>query len=64
MDDNDTAKQKFLAITLRQNEQCVLTDSNGAELAIIILNAKTYSKVGLCISAPDEVNVARRKVKA
>ena len=64
MDDNDKTKQKFLAVTLRQNEQFVLTDSNGAELAIIVLNAKTHSKVGLCISAPDEINVARRKVQA
>lgn len=64
MDDNDAKKLGWLAIKITPTEECVLTDAEGNEVAVFLLNAKQKHGVRVIIRAPADIRVARRAVTA
>lgn len=61
---DQTKRLGWLAIKITTSEECVLTDADGNEVAVFLLNAKQKHGVRVIVRAPADIRVTRRAVTA
>ena len=59
--DDTTSRQGFLAIKLRPDEGCVLTNADGRRIAVLSLNAKEHRHVRIIVRADQDIRVSRER---